>query len=88
MRLFALIIIFTLSATAKAQFPSSWRDAKNQLDDNVYNLNRHTFYCGCDYSSDRVWFYMETTHGVYIPAAAKVMFQQWAANDSVSPWEP
>jgi len=42
-----------LSSTAIADFTpaSSWRSAKNNLDDHVYNDQRHTFYCGCEYTS-------------------------------------
>jgi len=45
--------IFLLSGTAQAHYPSSWKDAKNTAQDEVYkNTKTTTFYCGCPYTSD------------------------------------
>ncbi len=35
----------------------------------------------------RIWLYMSFRHGVVIPPAERLMFEQWSANDPVSPWE-
>lgn len=36
----------------ESKVASSWNAAKNLLDDKVYSDHKHTFYCGCTYSSD------------------------------------
>ncbi len=35
----------------------------------------------------RVWLYMSFRHGVVIPQDERDMFEEWAENDPVSPWE-
>ncbi len=45
------VLLFPL--TANAEFPTSWADAKNTAQDEVYkDTKTTTFYCGCPYTSD------------------------------------
>ncbi len=47
-----LAAILLVPVAAKAEFPTSWDDAKNTAQDKVYKDTRiKTFYCGCDYST-------------------------------------
>ena len=46
-------VLFVISSVANAEFPTSWKDAKNTAQDEVYKTTRtKTFYCGCPYTSD------------------------------------
>ncbi|HAD86507.1 MAG TPA: hypothetical protein DCG48_04010 [Rhodospirillaceae bacterium] len=45
--------VFLFPASLHAEYPTSWRDAKNTAQDKVYEGRKtKTFYCGCDYVSD------------------------------------
>ena len=54
LRFFGMSIACTvfLAEPSAAEFPSSWRDAKNTAADEVYFDREKTFYCGCPYVSD------------------------------------
>lgn len=47
-----LLLLSSMSAYSEFIPATSWNNAKNTLDDQVYYDHRLTFYCGCAYTSD------------------------------------
>ena len=47
----ALLAVLLFAASATAQVPTSWSQAKNKAADHVYDDNPTTLYCGCTYES-------------------------------------